>query len=145
MARLRHGLLDQAPSPRPPSLSRHASGKGARDTGHVHGREGDEERSRRPLGDPLGRVTTVSRGGIALEQNAYDGNGNKTLATDAEGKKTKFEFDAANRLRNKIAGFGSPEVAVTSYQYDAASNLTIERDARAVLVNIPFSAKKTYD
>ena len=58
-----------------------------------------------------------------LETNAYDGNGNKTLATDAEGKKTRFEYDAANRLHAREDGFESPDAAVTTFAYDKAGNL----------------------
>jgi RHS repeat-associated protein len=100
--------------------------------------------------DPLGRVATVTRAlgtpdEAVLERNTYDGNGNKTLATDAEGKKTRFEYDAANRLKAREDGFESPDAAVTTFVYDKASNLLEERDARAAALAEPWSVKRTYD
>ncbi len=95
--------------------------------------------------DPLGRVLTVTRDGVAMETNSYDGNGNKVLGADGEGKQTRFEYDAANRLRARTMGFGSPAASTVTLQYDKAGNLEIERDARAASLNLPFSTKKTYD
>jgi RHS repeat-associated protein len=95
--------------------------------------------------DPLGRVRTVTRAGVLLERNEYDGNGNKILAVDGEGRQTKFEYDKANRLLARIDGFGSPEAAVTSFHYDPNGNVDKERDGRAALLNAAFSTAKTYD
>ena len=96
--------------------------------------------------DPLGRVITVTRANVTLERNTYDGNGNKTLAIDAEGRQTKFDkYDAANRLRVRIDGFGSADAAVTSFTYDKSGNVTTERDGRAASLGLPWSVQRTYD
>ncbi len=100
--------------------------------------------------DPLGRIVGTTRAvGTAdeaiLERNSYDGNGNKTSATDAEGKTTRFAYDAANRLSARTDGFGTDDAATTTYAYDTAGNLTEERDARAAALGEPWSVKKTYD
>jgi RHS repeat-associated protein len=100
--------------------------------------------------DPLGRVVSVTRAvgtpdEAVLETNGYDGNGNKTLAADAEGKKTRFEYDAANRLIAREDGFETTDAAVTSFRYDNVGNLLEERDARAAALSAPWSVKRTYD
>ena len=100
--------------------------------------------------DPLGRVLSVTRAAgtpdeASLEKNVYDGAGNKTLATDAEGKKTRFDYDAANRLEAREDGFESADANVTSFVYDKAGNVLEERDARAAALGEPWSVKRTYD
>ena len=100
--------------------------------------------------DPLGRVVTVTRAvgepeAAVLETNAYDPNGNKTLATDAEGRKTRFEYDAANRLKAREDGFETADAAITTLVYDKAGNLLEDRDARSAALGEPWSAKRSYD
>ncbi len=96
--------------------------------------------------DPLGRVRTITRDGIVLERNTYDGLGNKVLAEDGESKKTSFVYDKANRLSQRIDGFESAEAATTVYAYDRNGNLADERDQRATDLGEPFpSTKKAYD
>ncbi len=95
--------------------------------------------------DPLGRVVSVTRAGVTLETNGYDGNGNKVSAKDAEGKETHFAYDAANRLSGRIDGFGSAVAATTTFSYDKNGNQTEERDQRAAELGEPFSVKRSYD
>jgi RHS repeat-associated protein len=106
--------------------------------------------------DPLGRVVTVTDAatvnvstgavtGIVLETHVYDGNGNKTSTKDAEGKETRFTYDAANRVASRIDGYGTPEVATLTYAYDKNGNPTEEKDQRAADLGEPFSMQKTYD
>jgi RHS repeat-associated protein len=100
--------------------------------------------------DPLGRVVSVTRAvgtddEAVLETNAYDGSGNKTLARDAEGRKTRFDYDAADRLGTRIDGFESAAAATTRFGYDNAGNQTEERDQRATDLGAPWSVKRTYD
>ena len=54
--------------------------------------------------DSLGRTVTVTRSGVRLERNAYDENSNKVMGEDAEGKKTAFVYDRANRLVARTDG-----------------------------------------
>ena len=106
--------------------------------------------------DPLGRVVTVTDAatvnastgavtGIVLETHVYDGNGNKTSTKDAEGKETRFTYDAANRVASRIDGYGTPEAATLTYAYDKNGNPTEEKDQRAADLGEPFSVQKTYD
>jgi YD repeat-containing protein len=95
--------------------------------------------------DPLGRVKTVTRAGIVVERNQYDGNGNRTETTDGEGKRTLFQYDAANRLSDRTEGAGSAEAATTHFEYDENGNLTLELDPRAAALGEEFSVKNTYD
>jgi YD repeat-containing protein len=106
--------------------------------------------------DPLGRVVTVTDAatvntstgavsGIVLETHVYDGNGNKTSTKDAEGKETRFTYDAANRVASRTDGYGTPEAATTTTAYDKNGNPTEEKDQRAADLGEPFSVQKTYD
>jgi RHS repeat-associated protein len=95
--------------------------------------------------DPLGRVLTVTRAGVLLEYNEYDGNGNKTLARDGSGKETVFTYDGANRLVLRIDGNGTTERAETKFTYDATGNLETELDQRAKDLGLAFSVKNAYD
>ena len=101
--------------------------------------------------DPLGRVVTVTDAatvnastgavtGIVLETHVYDGNGNKTSTKDAEGKETRFTYDAANRVASRIDGYGTPEAATLDLrlrqerQPDRGEGPEGRRPRRAVLV-----------
>jgi RHS repeat-associated protein len=95
--------------------------------------------------DPLGRTRSVTRAGVVLETNTYDGNSNKESATDGEGKVTQFVYDAANRLTSQTAAFGSADAATTSFRYDNNGNRIEERDARATSLGAPYSVKNAYD
>jgi len=95
--------------------------------------------------DPLGRALTVTRSGNTLETNQYDGLGNKTLAQDAEGRKTQFEFDKANRLAKRTDGFESQEAAATTFGYDKNGNLETTIDGRALASGAQYSERRGYD
>jgi RHS repeat-associated protein len=100
--------------------------------------------------DALGRVRSITRAvgqpeEAVLERNLYDGNGNKTRALDAEGRRTDFGYDGANRLRSRIEGVGTPDLSTTQYEYDRSGNRTIEQDQRARDLGQAFSVKKAYD
>lgn len=100
--------------------------------------------------DPLGRVVSVTRAvgdpeEAVLETNEHDGNSNRTLTTDAEGRQTRFAYDAANRLEERIDGFGTPVAAATVYRYDGVGNVLEEQDARAAALGEPWSILHTYD
>ena len=45
--------------------------------------------------DSLGRLISVTRSGVILEQHEYDGNNNRVLSTDANGNRTEFSYDGA--------------------------------------------------
>ena len=67
-----------------------------------------------------------------LERNTYDGNGNKETTTDAEGRVTRFAYDAANRLDEpdrRLRHRRTPRRP--TFDYDGVGNLLEERDARA--------------
>jgi RHS repeat-associated protein len=100
--------------------------------------------------DPLGRLRSVTRAPgspdqAVLESCVYDSNGNKTLTTDAEGRKTRFDYDRANRLESRVDGFESTVAATTRFTYDKDGLLLEERDQRAADLGRPFSLKRGYD
>ena len=100
--------------------------------------------------DPLGRVVSVTRAlgepeEATLERNTYDGVGNKETQTDAEGRVTRFVYDAANRLASRTDGFGTDDAATTTFVYDKVGNTLEERDARAAALGEPWSVKRTWD
>ena len=93
--------------------------------------------------DGLGRLVSVTRSGVVLEQHEYDENSNRVLSTDAKGNKTKFDYDGANRLIARTDGFESPLATTTTFEYDKVGNLLEEKDGR--LTGSDFDVKNTYD
>ena len=98
--------------------------------------------------DARGRIVRITRAGgtadeAVLERNAYDGLDNKVLATDAEGKKTQFVYDAANRLASQTDGFESGDDTTTAYRYDRSGNRTKVIDPRST--EAEPSAEYLYD
>ncbi|MEO8359209.1 MAG: DUF6531 domain-containing protein, partial [Vicinamibacteria bacterium] len=81
--------------------------------------------------DPMGRTVTVTRSGVRLERNVYDANSNKVMGEDAEGKKTEFVYDRANRLVARVDGASSAESATTRFVMDGSGNKTAEIDPRS--------------
>ena len=87
--------------------------------------------------DPLVRLVrlirpwnSASRTGTVLETHTWDGNGNRTSQTDAEGSRRGFEYDGANRLTLRTDGVGTPVQASIEYRYDANGNRVMEIDER---------------
>jgi RHS repeat-associated protein len=93
--------------------------------------------------DSLGRLISMTRSGVVLEQHEYDGNGNRTLSTDANGNETQFEYDGANRLNGRTDGFGSGIAIRTVFRYDGVGNLLEEKDGRST--GKPFDVRNVYD
>ncbi len=98
--------------------------------------------------DPLGRITDSdydANGGLisiiyakgtadeAKKQLEYDAAGNVTAIIDENGNRTKFEYDALNRLVKTVEadpdGAGPLTSPVTTYSYDARGNLISTTDA----------------
>ncbi len=80
-----------------------------------------------------------------LETNGYDGNSNRIVSTDAEGRETRFVYDAANRVEVRTDGAGTVVAAETRYRYDGVGNALEEQDARAAALGEPWSVRRTYD
>jgi RHS repeat-associated protein len=95
--------------------------------------------------DALDRIRRITRAGIVLETNTYDALGNRITSADGEGHTTQLSYDGAGRLKSQTVGFGTAEAARTEFDYDAAGNQTILRDALAVARNRPFTVRNTYD
>ena len=93
--------------------------------------------------DALGRLISVTRSGIRLEQHTYDGNSNRTLSTDANGNQTRFLYDGANRLTERIDGLASTEQTRTTFLYDDVGNLLEEKDGRDT--GVAFDIRNAYD
>ena len=93
--------------------------------------------------DALGRLISVTRSGIRLEQHTYDGNSNRTLSTDANGNQTRFLYDGANRLTERIDGLASTEQTRTTFLYDDVGNLLEEKDGRDT--GLAFDIRNAYD
>ena len=78
---------------------------------------------------------------------AYDSAGNVTESTDAEGRLTRFAYDALNRLTKVSAAthsFADPlcgTAGVTCYDYDSAGNLTQVTDARGSVTTFEYDAQ----
>jgi len=90
-------------------------------------------------------VKTVTRGTVVLETNTYDADGNKILAVDAEGRKTQFVYDFANRLIERMDGYESAEAATTTFRVDANGNVTGEQDGRTRAMGGDWSIQREFD
>jgi RHS repeat-associated protein len=95
--------------------------------------------------DPLGRVLSVKRAGVTVEEHSYDPLGNRVSSRDGEGRETRFTYDRANRLASRTEGFGTPQAGTTTFVYDEDGNVTEERDQRAADLGRPFSVKRIFD
>ena len=93
--------------------------------------------------DALGRLVSVTRSGITLEEHEYDGNNNRTQSTDANGNVTLFDYDGANRLTARTDGFDSEDQTTTTFTYDKVGNLLTEKDGR--VTGKLFDVQNTYD
>ena len=78
---------------------------------------------------------------------AYDSAGNVIESTDAEGRVTRFAYDALNRITKVIdATHSSPDpfcgtAGVTCYDYDSAGNLTQVTDARGSVTTFEYDTQ----
>ncbi len=87
--------------------------------------------------DPLLNVTAL----------AYGSAGNVIESRDAEGRVTRFAYDALNRLTKVIdATHSSPDplcgtAGVTCYDYDSAGNLTQVTDARGSVTTFEYDTQ----
>ena len=88
--------------------------------------------------DGLGRVLSVTRGGVVLESRTYDNLNNVLTSQDAganagEGllkHMTCFGYDGANRLTSRREGCGTAVGQTTRFYYDTSGNLWKEIDPR---------------
>ena len=80
--------------------------------------------------DALGRLLSITDGGLPLAAFEYDQNSNKTAETDGEGHRTELVYDALNRLKTKKNGAGSAVEQSETYTYDAVGNLIDYFDER---------------
>ena len=80
--------------------------------------------------DAIGRLLSITDGGLPLMSYEYDAGSNRTAATDGEGHRTEMVYDVLNRLKLKKNGAGSAAEQSETYSYDAAGNLTDYYDER---------------
>lgn len=74
------------------------------------------------VSDALGRVSTVTRAGVQIENNSYDARGRKTLTRDGESHPVAFVYDDADRLISRREGDPStgdlaPDQPFFTYDY----------------------------
>lgn len=77
--------------------------------------------------DARGRLLTQRRrigSGWATQSRTYDGAGNIATETSADGVTTVYAYDAGMRVTRTVRPAGGGIYAWTSFNYDAASNLT---------------------
>lgn len=85
--------------------------------------------------DSLGRpYTQLGNNGQRVDKR-YDNNGNLISSTDAQGRVTSYQYDAANRLVHTTA----PDGGVTTMEYDSRGNLESVTDPR------PLQTRYTYN
>lgn len=83
--------------------------------------------------DDLGRLTEIQQPLEKTTSFTYDGAGNRLTRTTAEGT-VSFEYDAANRLQNAVAG----ESVLRSFAYDAANRMTGALDAQGDEIELGY-------
>src|SRR5262249_13090869 len=67
---------------------------------------------------------------VLVQLKQYDGNDNLTLTVDAQGNKTQFDYDGADRKAHMVEGLGSAVEATTTYTYDKVGDLVSAKDGR---------------
>jgi RHS repeat-associated protein len=67
---------------------------------------------------------------VLLETHEYDGTGNKTAFMDAQGNRTEYTYDGANRQITATAGAGAAVAATTRATYDNVGNVLTVKDGR---------------
>ncbi len=93
--------------------------------------------------DALGRLLSVTRSNVRLEEHEYDGNNNRTLSTDANGNRTEFVYDGANRLTERTDALLTDVETRTTFKYDKVGNLLEEKDGRDT--GQSFDVRNSYD
>jgi RHS repeat-associated protein len=104
--------------------------------------------------DGLGRLVQLKRSGldmadhygadeVLLATHEYDGNGNKTALIDAEGNRTEYGYDGADRQTTVTEGTGSAVAATTATTYDQVNNVLTIKDGRNH--GGAFDVRYTYD
>ncbi len=104
--------------------------------------------------DALGRLVQLRRSGLDMADHyganevqfaiyEYDGNSNKTALIDAEGNRTEYGYDGADRQTTVTEGAGSPVAATTTTIYDNVGNVVTVKDGRNH--GGEFDVRFTYD
>lgn len=90
----------------------------------------DEFKRVKTSADPLNEITQYDYdlpGGIC---GCTHTDMQPTLITLPSGKKIHKDYDVVYRLTSETIGYGSPEAATTTYQYDLAGNVITKTDAK---------------
>ncbi|WP_239989146.1 RHS repeat-associated core domain-containing protein [Corallococcus macrosporus] len=98
------------------------------------------------LHDGLGRKTRSVRGqdaDVAEESWEYDAAGHPIRFVDANGHATERLYDGAGRLIEEVLAAGTLASAKTTFQYDAAGQLTQTKGPR--VTGSAFDLRYTYD
>lgn len=74
--------------------------------------------------DSQGNITKITNPlGHYRSFTEYDPHGNVLTMVDENGQTTKMTYDARQRLATRTVAFGTPEEAVTAFEYDKAGSL----------------------
>ncbi|NVJ07912.1 RHS repeat protein [Myxococcus sp. AM001] len=98
------------------------------------------------LHDGLGRKTRSVRGqdaDVAEESWEYDAGGHPIRFVDANGHATERLYDGAGRLMEEVLAASTLVSAKTTFQYDAAGQLTQTKGPR--VTGVAFDFRYTYD
>jgi YD repeat-containing protein len=79
--------------------------------------------------DDAGRLTSQTDPDQHTTSSVYDGDGNIIQITDRDGNITKQTFDALGRMTSVTVAWGTTAAATTSYTFDGAGNLVLQKDA----------------
>jgi RHS repeat-associated protein len=86
--------------------------------------------------NPFTGTWTVSGGTTVATTYGYDGHGNRTTVTDANGSRWTSTFDLLGRATTK----DDPDAGRTTISYDANGNLTQSTDARGRTISYTYDA-----
>ena len=89
--------------------------------------------------DHFNRLNKIKNPDNSYSAFSYDAGGNRSLMTTVpDNISASYTYDELNRLKAVIQAEGTPQEAVTEYDYDAHDNLTLVQDAEGKVTRYAY-------